>query len=367
MPIYNTGKKKDGLTKYRVRVNYTDELGKAHSMTRIAYGQEEAKRLEASLTRNDSKAACNLTVSELIDRYLAAKKYEVRESTLDKSRRILNRYVRPLDYRISRLNVAVLTKWKQGIDDLDLSIVMKKNIYKEFKAVLNWAVKMEYLPSNPLQKVGNFRDAYEQKRTIQFYTPEEYKRYAAAALQIATEIDFYDFYVFFSIAYYTGARKGEIHALKWTDLDGSELHISKSLNQKLHGEDRITPPKNQSSNRTVQLPEPLIEILAEHYERGKQYKGFCDDFYICGGMRPLRDSSLSKMNFDIAARAGLHHIRIHDFRHSHASLLANAGINILEISRRLGHSDIKQTLNTYSHLYPKEEERAIHVLNKIRL
>lgn len=63
--------------------------------------------------------------------------------------------------------------------------------------------------------------------------------------------------------------------------------------------------------------------------------------------------------------AGVKKIRIHDFRHSHASLLANAGINIQEVARRLGHSRIEMTWNTYSHLYPKEEERAIKVLDEI--
>ena len=56
----------------------------------------------------------------------------------------------------------------------------------------------------------------------------------------------------------------------------------------------------------------------------------------------------------------------HDFRHSHASLLANEGINIQEIARRLGHSKIEITWNTYSHLYPKEEDRAVSILNRIK-
>ena len=58
-------------------------------------------------------------------------------------------------------------------------------------------------------------------------------------------------------------------------------------------------------------------------------------------------------------------IRIHDFRHTHASLLANEGINIQEIARRLGHSKIEITWNIYSHLYPREEERAVAVLDSI--
>ena len=367
MPIYKTGDKKDGLTKYKVRVNYTDDSGKAHSLTRVAYGLDAAKTLEAQLQKSDHTPSGTLTLPELIDLYLEDKRHELRESSVDKSRRILNLYVRPLDIRINKLNIQVLTEWKRGISELDLKHQTKSNIYVAFKALLNWAVQNEYLPGNPLAKVPNFRDAYENKKELHYYTPEEYIRFASSAWNIAVEIDFYDFYVFFAIAYYTGARKGEIHALRWTDLRNGSIHITKSITQKLRGNDRETPPKNKSSNRVVQLPEPLIDILKEHKERGKAYKGFNDDYYICGGIRPLRDSTLSKMNFRIADKAGLHHIRIHDFRHSHASLLANNGVNILEISRRLGHSNIEQTLNTYSHFYPQEEDKALSILNKIRV
>ena len=95
------------------------------------------------------------------------------------------------------------------------------------------------------------------------------------------------------------------------------------------------------------------------------FDGFSEENYICGADKPLRDSTIQKRNIKFAQLAGIKTIRIHDFRHSHASLLANEGINIQEISRRLGHSNVEITWNTYSHLYPREEERAVKILNKI--
>ena len=171
--------------------------------------------------------------------------------------------------------------------------------------------------------------------------------------------------MFFSIAFYTGLRKGEIHALKWSDINGDFLSVTRSIAQKIKGGDRETAPKNKSSVRTLQLPAPLINILNDHKERYSAYKGFSDDFRICGGTRPLRDTSIQNALKKIAAAAGVKRIRIHSFRHSHVSLLANDGINIQEIARRLGHSNIEMTWNTYSHLYPREEERAVAVLDKI--
>lgn len=135
MPIYKTGDKKDGLTKYKVRVNYTDDSGKAHSLTRVAYGLDAAKTLEAQLQKSDHAPSSTLTVPELIDLYLEDKRHELRESSVDKSRRILNLYVRPLDIKINKLNIPALNEWKRGISELDLKHRTKSNIYVTFKAL----------------------------------------------------------------------------------------------------------------------------------------------------------------------------------------------------------------------------------------
>ncbi len=171
--------------------------------------------------------------------------------------------------------------------------------------------------------------------------------------------------MFFNIAFYTGARKGEIHALKWTDLDGDTLHIRRSISQKLGNGDRETPPKNKSSYRSIQLPAPLINVRNEHYDRYCKLDEFTDDWRICGGTSPLRDSHIDNFKAKFAKNAGVKNIRVDDFRHSHASFLANNGINIQEIARKLGHSKIEITWNTYSHLYPGEEDKAVAVLSKI--
>lgn len=149
-------------------------------------------------------------------------------------------------------------------------------------------------------------------------------------------------------------------------LSGNKISITRSIAQKLKGGDRETPPKNKSSVRVIQIPSPLKKVFDAHYSRYKKVSGFSDDWRICGGETCLRDSTIEKRNKLYAETAGLKKIRIHDFRHSHASLLANNGINIQEIARRLGHSNIEETWNTYSHLYPHEEEKAVKILNKIK-
>ncbi len=116
----------------------------------------------------------------------------------------------------------------------------------------------------------------------------------------------------------------------------------------------------------MQIPLPLVDIIADQKERCKSAGIFADNLFIVGRNAPLRDTSIENHNKKYATMADLKKIRIHDFRHTHASILANAGINIQEVARRLGHAKIEMTWNTYSHLYPKEEEKAVAVLNNIK-
>jgi len=245
---------------------------------------------------------------------------------------------------------------------------MKQNIYRDFSAMLNYAVRMEYISKNPLRNIGNFKDVSFTNKTnnLQYYTPDEFKVYIKTAKEMCKTLSDWCYFTFFVMAYYTGMRKGEINALKWSDIEGDIIHVRRSIAQKLKGQNFIeTPPKNKSSIRDIQAPEPLLKVLVEHKNRQSKMEGFSHDFRVCGGISPLCDSSIDNRNRAIAKQAGLHRIRIHDFRHSHASLLANEGINIQEIARRLGHSKIEITWNIYSHLYPREEERAVNVLNKV--
>lgn len=209
---------------------------------------------------------------------------------------------------------------------------------------------------------------------MSFYTPEEFKKYIEIARKQALEkqkkeknLYEWNFYVFFNIAYYTGLRKGEIHALRWNDIvDNDYLSVKHSITQKLKGKtDAETPPKNKSSIRTLQMPLPLIKILKEHKKRQMQLQNFSEDSRILGDGKCLRDTTIQKKNILYSTLANVKTIRIHDFRYSHASLLANMGINIQEVARRLGHSKVEITWNTYSHLYPKEEEKAVTILNAI--
>lgn len=319
-------KKKNGQSQYRVIVNVTDANGKPKKIERKVYGLAEAKEMERQLEAEfkDKRIVptARMTIQELFEKFEVYHANETRLSSHGKSTRNLRIHVLPTmaDCKLDRLSKERLAEWKNGIAAKDLSIATKKGIYQAFNAMLNYAVKLDYLPKNPLSALGTFKDAnrFEQSsKKLHYYTAEQFLDFLAVAKEKANTVEGWGYYVFFAIAFFTGARKGEIHALKWSDIEGNILHIRRSISQKLKGEDVETPPKTPSSVRDIQIPKPLLDILAEHKARQQEAAPiqFCEDFRICGGDRPLRDTSIENKNQAFAKAAGLPHIRIHDFRH----------------------------------------------------
>lgn len=370
MPIYKANGKKDGLQKYNVRINYLADSGEAKQLTRVAYGLDVAKNLEWELNQKiknkDIIPVSKMTVKQLFDKYIATKEINLKKSSIAKMTNDFNCNILLYfgDYLIDKITINMLIEWQKDLKSKNLSLSTLKKVFSEFKAMFNHAIKCEYIQKSPFKNLDNFRDSSIIKKEMAYYTAEEFLKFLNIIREIAEEkektqndLSEWNYYVFFAIAFYTGARKGEIHALRWTDIDDTILHIRRSLNQKFNEE---TAPKTQRAVRALQIPQPLIDILNEHKKRVQRLGNFIEDSYICRG---IKDTTIERRNKFYAEKAGLKKIRIHDFRHSHASYLANAGILISEISRRLGHAKIEITWNIYCHLYPQEEERAIAVLN----
>lgn len=262
MPITKTGKKKDGLQQYRVRINYTDSLGKAHQVERTAHGMEEAKQLEIALTAEykDKRTATRLTVGELYNEYIRYHSHETRRTTQDNTNRILRLRVLPyfLECRLDKLSQPVLADWKNKIASETISLSTKKVTYAKLVAMLNYAVKMGYILKNPLTVLGNFKSPEQIEKSaekLHYYTPEQFLAYITIAHSTAFTCLDWGYYMFFNIAFYTGARKGEINALKWSDIEGNVMHIRRSISQKVKGGDIETPPKNQSSIVICRFPD----------------------------------------------------------------------------------------------------------------
>lgn len=365
MSITATKRKKDGLTQYRVRVPIKMEDGSFKYKERSVYGLQAAKDAERELRA--APVESDSTLNDLIALYMESRKGQVRLISDVKVNSHLNTHIIPPlgDVKLSALTPARLQKWKNEMSAKPISVVTKNNVYATFTALLNFGVKMDALQRNNLKTLGPFKDLeFTETKRFRYYTAEQFKTYIAAMPKSTLEERGVN--VFFMTAFYTGARKGEINALKWTDIDGSILHIRRSVSQRVTGIACVeTAPKNKSSYRDIQIPKPLLDCLAEHHAFCAQFKGFSDNWRVCGGPDIIFDHRLNRENIKCAKRAGLPHISIHEFRHSHATLLINAGVNIKEISRRLGHATVEMTWNVYSHLYPDQEQKAIEILNAL--
>ena len=164
----------------------------------------------------------------------------------------------------------------------------------------------------------------------------------------------------YKVLFWTGLRLGEARALKTDDIDfnNKTISVSKSYTR-LKGKDVITSPKTKSSIRTIKIDDVLAKDIKEYLDKAKY---ILDDNFIFRYNKLYYLQVFKRITSKVLGR----NLRLHDLRHSHASFLINNGVDVLLISKRLGHSNTAMTLNVYSHLYPNKEIEAINVINKLK-
>jgi integrase len=177
----------------------------------------------------------------------------------------------------------------------------------------------------------------------------------------------------FATAFSTGARRGELLALAWSDvdLDASILTIRKSLEQTKHGL-RIKETKGRKIRR-LNLPEAAVKILRELKSRqerearrmfGSDYRCDLDLVFCHPDGNYIRPDVVTKAARRIAKKAGLAGVSMHSIRHSHGSQLLSLGVPLPTVSKRLGHANVHVTATVYSHALPEDEIAAAQIWNK---
>ena len=162
---------------------------------------------------------------------------------------------------------------------------------------------------------------------------------------------------FYIILFWTGMRKGELLALTYEDVDFENKTISINKNfQIVRGEKVITDPKTPKSKRVIAVNDIVLNCIKEMWDTTYKPNKTDTIFYVS-------KYSLKRQLDTACKRAKVPQIRIHDLRHSHASYLLSNGINIVILSRRLGHEKVQTTLNIYCHICPSSEDRLNDVLN----
>jgi len=181
------------------------------------------------------------------------------------------------------------------------------------------------------------------------------------------------YYPIFAMLLYTGLRRGEAIALRWKNIDllRLELHVVESA-YRIRKEFIIKEPKTLHSKRAVSLSQSLATLLLEYREdqelmRKQMGNPLTDEDFVFSWPdgRPLDPDVVTQAFHRIAGKAGLKNIRLHDLRHTHATLMLKAGVHPKVVSERLGHANIGITLDTYSHVLPGLQEAAAERFDRI--
>lgn len=170
--------------------------------------------------------------------------------------------------------------------------------------------------------------------------------------------------------YYCGLRRGELRGLTWNDInfENNYLSVNKNVVATRGDEDKpymVTTPKTKSSVRNIPVPKVLLKDLKEIYKVSSSHYGFNSSWYVFGDTEPITNGKIRTRKNKNCKLASVKQIRIHDFRHSCASLLINSGATINVVAKYLGHTKIDETLNTYSHLFKNQMNEIINIIDNL--
>jgi integrase len=178
-------------------------------------------------------------------------------------------------------------------------------------------------------------------------------------------------YVKVIVALFTGMRRAEILALRWShvELDAKRIMVREAIEETRDGL-RVKAPKSKAGKREVTLPDIVVEALREHRRQQMELRlqlglgKLPDDALLFSRLdgSPLSPNALSKEWAIAAAALGLA-VTFHALRHTHASMLIDSGIDVVKISKRLGHANVSTTLDVYSHLFVAREDKSAQAIN----
>jgi len=339
---------------FRVRID-----GKHYSRSGFRTKKDALREEHDFKTEQVVLSGSDAPVKDVYDKYLDyCRAHLTGESVSDKE--ITYRlYMEPVIGKLAldAVTSAHIVEIQNLLNEKNFAYEYKRKIFYTLNSFFKYAHQQHNLIRNPVDYAPRFKNR-KVKDNDNYWTFEEFKSFIEA-------VDKPIWNLVFQILYYTGIRKSELLALQWTDIDGDEIVISKTLRTRETGEQNylLAPPKTRNSNRRVLMPNFLSELLNEYRKWCEQhYDGFTVNSFLFGFNRPFSKTNLDHWKNIYIEKSGVKKITIHGFRHSHASLLINDGANILVVSKRLGHSSIKETLDRYSHMFPSSQ---IEIVKKL--
>ena len=339
---------------YFVQVKYVDAItGKQHTKKKRGFKlKREAVQYEAGfkLNINNEQQSIGATVTfrEIVSLWedTIESSQESRRQHKDHFEKRFSEYI---DKPIKKITRAQLIEWRRELGKTQYSTKTKNMTLSYVRSAFKFASEI-YGIKNPSAVLRNFKATSEEKMSeMQVWTIEEFNRFLQC---VDNEI----YKIYFQTLFWTGARRGEIIALQCDDLieDKKEIFIHASQRTSAKGR---TPTKT-GLNRNVKVDDNL-------YEKLLSLKRTYVNGYLFGGETSLSPTMIDTYFKKAIKESCVKPIRLHDLRHSHATILINEGVNIVAVSKRLGHTDINQTLKTYTHLLKNTDEQMMETINSI--
>ena len=338
--------------------------------------KKEAERvLSEALHQRDTGidiAPNKITVGDFLERWLRDYATEqVAASTLQRYQGIVRHHLIPAlgrvklrDLRPAHIQAAYSSFQRRDGRGESLSPKTVKEHHAILREALSWAVKWQLLVANPADAVSAPR---AQRREMRVLSPERAQRFLEAASDSP-------YHTFFYLALQTGARSGELLALRWEDLDldAATLRIVRTARFTKGQGIVFSQPKTQRSRRPVALSPATVAVLREHRREQLEQRmqvgpGYEENDLVFADSlgRPIYDSTVRRVFYGVVKAADVGPLRVHDLRHSAATLMLQAGVNVKVISERLGHATVSITLDTYSHVLPDMQREAAAALDDV--
>ena len=352
MPAY----KDEKTGKWFAKFYYTNWQGiKKQKWKRGFATKKEALGFERDFLEKQS-ANPDMTFQNLYEIYMEDMAARLKQSTLLTKKAVLQTHILPFfgNKPINEIKASDVRRWQAKLmsSPNNYSQTYLKKINTELNSIINYAKRFYDLNTNPCGKAGTIGKAKAEE--MDYWTYDEYIAFREGVKDKPLS------YICFEILYWTGMREGELLALSPADidLDNKLISINRTY-QRIGGKDVFTSPKTRKSKRKIPIPDFLCQELSDYIQ--SRYMLDADERLF-----PVTKSNLSHEMIRGCKNTGVKKIRIHDIRHSHASLLINQGCDALMLADRIGHEKVSTTLNTYSHLFPHKQQELVHSLESLQ-
>lgn len=315
---------------------------------------------------NYIKSVHALTFEDVYQEWLTIYQKDVKPSTFEHTKGQFRNHILPIFGKLTLKKITHRLVQKQ-VNIWHEEMAHYKQIFNRFKTIIIYAYKKSYMDTNPCNRVIIPKKRMVEPHTVtdkEFYTKEELKEF----LEALKKEHLPQWHMFFRLLGFTGLRKGEALGLQWSDIDfkHNTLTVERTLTY-ANGELFCQSPKTENSNRTIALDQQTIHALKVWKKEQAQwllgfgYNAMSPEQLLFSHPETntfWHSSKPSRQLEKICNKYDLEPITIHGFRHTHCSLLFDAGIPMKDVKERLGHSDIKTTMDIYTHVTQSSRDKS---------